>query len=149
MLKLLYKTFKGYTMKLIPYISSNNSLEQINTYVEVLNATLIDHNPLQEQFKSSFVTSELALDKTTIHAHIKMFDQELYFTDARKDTSFGNNITLCFNFDSSEEEVATEFFNNLASIGTILMPLEKQFWGASYGMVCDKFNIMWHVNITA
>jgi PhnB protein len=33
--------------------------------------------------------------------------------------------------------------------GKVDMPLAKQFWGDTFGMVTDKFGIRWMVNIAA
>jgi len=38
-------------------------------------------------------------------------------------------------------------FNGLAKGGKISMPLAKQFWGDTFGIVTDKFGIQWMVNI--
>jgi PhnB protein len=37
-------------------------------------------------------------------------------------------------------------FDALAAGGTITMPYAKQFWGASFGMLVDRFGIRWMVN---
>ena len=53
----------------------------------------------------------------------------------------GNNIALSLNC-SSEEEIG-RFFNQLSSGGTILHPLKEEFWGATFGVLNDKFGIRW------
>jgi PhnB protein len=37
-------------------------------------------------------------------------------------------------------------FDALAAGGTVLAAYEKQFWGASFGMLTDRFGIDWMVN---
>ncbi len=56
----------------------------------------------------------------------------------------GNNFSLTINPESEAE--AEKYFNSLAAGGTVMMPLEKAFWGAYFGMVTDKFGIQWMVN---
>lgn len=56
----------------------------------------------------------------------------------------GNNFSLSLH-PSSEEE-ARRLFNGLADGGSVIMPLEKTFWGAYFGMLLDKFGIKWMVN---
>ena len=41
---------------------------------------------------------------------------------------------------------AERIFDALASQGRILMPLEKTFWAARFGMVVDRFGIPWLIN---
>jgi len=43
-------------------------------------------------------------------------------------------------------EEGRRIFEALAAGGTIQMPYEKQFWGATFGSLLDKFGISWMVN---
>lgn len=55
-----------------------------------------------------------------------------------------SNVSLTISTkDVSEGE---RIFNGLASGGTVEMPFEKTFWGATFGMLVDRFGIHWMVN---
>jgi PhnB protein len=41
---------------------------------------------------------------------------------------------------------AERIFNELARDGRVVMPLEKTFWAARFGMVVDRFGIPWLIN---
>jgi PhnB protein len=41
---------------------------------------------------------------------------------------------------------AERIFNLLAKDGTVVMPLEKTFWAARFGMLVDRFGIPWLIN---
>ncbi len=56
----------------------------------------------------------------------------------------GSNITLSVNAASEAE--AKRIFEGLSAGGKVLMPLEKTFWGALFGMLIDKFAIHWMIN---
>ncbi|MEO5571850.1 MAG: VOC family protein [Bacteroidia bacterium] len=58
--------------------------------------------------------------------------------------AMGQNISISVNTESEEE--AHKIFNGLSAGGKIIMPLEKTFWGALFGMFTDKFGINWMVN---
>ena len=60
------------------------------------------------------------------------------------DVTFGNNFTISVNTDSREE--ADRMFKGLSSGGKVIMPMDKTFWGAYFGMFTDKFGINWMVN---
>ena len=62
-------------------------------------------------------------------------------------TVVGDNISVSVNTDSMEE--AERIFVGLSTGGKIIMPLEKTFWGAYYGILRDKFDINWMVNAEA
>jgi len=44
---------------------------------------------------------------------------------------------------------AERIFHELARGGTVVMPLEKTFWAARFGMVVDRFGIPWLINCEA
>lgn len=59
-------------------------------------------------------------------------------------TTIGNNYSISINAESEEE--ADKLFKGLSAGGQVIMPLEKAFWGAYFGMFTDKFGIQWMVN---
>jgi PhnB protein len=56
----------------------------------------------------------------------------------------GDGIHLSLALD--DEMQAKSVFDQLAEGGTITMPMAKQFWGALFGMVKDKYGIHWMIN---
>lgn len=56
----------------------------------------------------------------------------------------GNNFSISVSTDSEAE--SDQIFNALAAGGKVVMPLEKTFWGAYFGMLTDRFGIQWLVN---
>jgi PhnB protein len=65
-------------------------------------------------------------------------------TSQSGDVPFGGNFSISINTDSREE--ADRLFNGLSAGGKVIMPMEKTFWGAYFGMFTDKFDINWMVN---
>ncbi len=58
---------------------------------------------------------------------------------------FGNSVSL--SIAALVVKDGERMFNNLLAGGTIVMPWEKTFWGAMFGMCKDKFGIEWMVNV--
>jgi PhnB protein len=56
----------------------------------------------------------------------------------------GNNAQIAIHPNSRSE--ADKLFNGLSAGGTVTMPLSDAFWGAYFGMLTDKFGILWMVN---
>jgi PhnB protein len=56
----------------------------------------------------------------------------------------GNNIYVSVNVDTVEE--ANRLYHGLSDGGEILMPLDKTFFAAAFGMFVDKFGVRWMVN---
>ena len=60
------------------------------------------------------------------------------------DVTFGNNFSISINTESRDE--ADRIFMGLSAGGKVIMPMDKTFWGAYFGMFADKFGINWMVN---
>ena len=58
--------------------------------------------------------------------------------------TIGENISISVCAGSKDE--ASELFEALAAGGEITLPLGNTFWGAYFGMLIDKFGIIWMVN---
>lgn len=61
------------------------------------------------------------------------------------DLVVGNNIQL--SISGNDETAMTRWFELLSDGGSVLIPLQKQMWGDTYGQFVDRFGIAWHVNI--
>lgn len=55
------------------------------------------------------------------------------------------NIAL--SLGGSDEVEGTRLFNALAVGGTVSVPLEKTFWGATFGILIDRFGTEWMFNL--
>ncbi len=55
--------------------------------------------------------------------------------------TFGTNSSISIDADSFEE--GNKLFDGLSLGGTVMMPFEKMFWGAYFGMFTDKFGVQW------
>jgi PhnB protein len=66
-------------------------------------------------------------------------------TPPQVDRTPGNNITVSLSGD--EESELRGYFDGLAEGGTVSMPLDKQMWGDTFGMLTDRFGINWMINI--
>ena len=56
----------------------------------------------------------------------------------------GNSVSLCINC-SSEEEINC-LFSHLSAGGEVTCRLGKQFWGATFAALTDKYGINWLLN---
>ena len=54
-----------------------------------------------------------------------------------------SRLSLQMNEHGAAERI---FQQDLAKDGTVVLPLEKTFWAARFGMVVDRFGIPWLIN---
>jgi len=139
---LIFK-LKSHTMKLIPYLNFEGNAEEVmNTYKKIFNGNIHDVSRFGDTNHS------LPHDQKNriMHARLTFGDNMLMFSDGMpgKPVYHGDGIHLSLALNG--EAQAKSVFDQLAEGGTITMPMAKQFWGALFGMVKDKYGIHWMIN---
>lgn len=80
-----------------------------------------------------------------LHSSLTNGDFELFASDAGgHPVTQGDSVSVSLNFDNAEDIASC--FGKMAAGGTITMPLADAFWGATFGMLTDKFGINWLFN---
>jgi len=130
---------------LSPYLNFNGkTAEAMRFYQSVLGGELNI-----QTFGDAGVAQSDAEKNLTLHAALTSNGITLYASDGRPTIKviFGDNVHL--SLQGSDNAALTAYFNGLAAGGNVDMPLAKQFWGDTFGMLTDKFGVHWMVNITA
>ena len=60
-----------------------------------------------------------------------------------------NDFSISISGEAVDEEELSGYFAGLSEGGEVQQPLAAAPWGASFGMLTDKFGISWLVNIAA
>ena len=80
-----------------------------------------------------------------MHASVTIGEQVLMGADvAPNEYEEPKGFSLSLQMKSTSE--ADRIFPMLAQDGTVVMPLEKTFWAARFGVVIDRFGIRWLIN---
>ena len=130
---------------IIPYLNFNGTTaEAMRFYQSILGGELT-----MQTFGEANMAKTLEEKNMIVHAALKNDAISLMASDGQpsQQVKFGDNIHL--NLNGSEKERLSEIFNRLAQGGKVDMPLTKQFWGDTFGMLTDKFGVHWMVNILA
>lgn len=81
-----------------------------------------------------------------LHAQFKAEGIEFMASDTMPEQGLtsGNQVSLSLDFTDPDEQktVYTKFLEN----GIETMPLQDTFWGATFGMITDKYGINWMFN---
>jgi PhnB protein len=130
---------------LSPYVMfSGQCAEAMKFYQSVLGGEL------NMQTYSQSGQSQKEEEKDLImHAELKNDALTFMASDgnAEHPVTAGDNIRL--SISGTDEATLTKYFNGLAEGGSIDLPLAKQFWGDTFGMLTDKFGIHWMINISS
>jgi PhnB protein len=129
--------------KLTPYFYSENAREQAAFYISALGGEIQQ----QMTYGDAPGTNESMKDKI-IHMAFTAAGASFYIADTMHEppgTSSGYELTLEF----STDEEAQEAFSKLSTGGTVIMALEKQFWGSLFGRLQDRFGVKWQITTAA
>lgn len=136
-------------VRLEPYIFfKGNAKEAMEFYKEVFGGELTMQT-LGESPKE--VLEQMNVDEARygeiMHARLKGGAVDLLGSDSQKASGHSAKVELSINGPGAEEPKMREMFNKLAEGGNVRMPLSKQFWGDTFGMLTDKYGVDWMMNI--
>ncbi len=132
-------------LKVNPYIAfPGNCRQAIEFYKTALGADVLFIHTVGES-----PLSDMGPATNIMHCSIKVGDSTIMVCDdPRPDAATrGGNISLAIGLNDPER--AGQLFGNLAGGGSVIMPLQKTYWAAAFGMVTDKFGVKWMVNCEA
>jgi PhnB protein len=131
-------------MKLHPYLNfAGNTEEVLNFYKDALNGEI----DMVSRYGESPMPVDDDYKQKIMHSRLKFGDDNvIMMSDAMKGrpVNVGGNIQL--SIGTHDEEKTKKIFDALSAGGTVMMPLAKQFWGATFGMLKDKFGVDWMLN---
>ncbi|MGK5630658.1 VOC family protein [Streptomyces sp. URMC 123] len=133
-----------------PMLYVHGSLEAIAFYTDVFGVEEIaERTMLLSQVPGMDKTP--GADKTVVYSKLQFPDgSALSVAELTADSSAGNGPVIGSNIhvglqytDPAEQRTA---FDKLAEGGTVLEALERKFWGVAYGIVQDKYGVIWESN---
>lgn len=127
-----------------PYLNFNGNCKEAMTFYSQcfggeLTLQTVEGSPAAEhmgpEYKNNILHASITKDGKAV----------LMASDAmRPDYKQGNNFSVSVNC-MSDDEIKT-LFANFSKGGTVVQPLTDAFWGATFGMLIDKFGINWMFN---
>ena len=134
---------KESTMKLIPYLHfAGNAEEALHFYTEALEGEILSI----QRYADAPVPSDEDYKQKIMHARFQFDGNLVMISDVFKGSPLqvGNNVQLSVDVDDADK--MERLFAKMAAGGKIRIPLENTFWGARFGMVEDKFGVLWMFN---
>ncbi|HVP22277.1 MAG TPA: VOC family protein [Conexivisphaerales archaeon] len=126
-----------------PYLNFNgNAAQAMKFYQSVLGGKLD-----MQTFAEAKMARTPAENDLIVHATLKTDDLSFFASDTQPSmpAKFGSNVNM--SLTGNDVSKLTAIFNGLAKDGNVTMPLAKQYWGDTFGMLTDKFGVNWMVNI--
>ena len=128
---------------LVPYLHFDGEAEEVLNYYkdafdgEILLINRYGDSPMQvsEDWKNKIV-----------HARLKFGENLIMVSDSHNGQLAKKEGNIQLSVEVDDEKKMEQVFNKLAEGGKVTMPLAKQFWGATFGMLQDKFGVNWMFN---
>ena len=131
-------------MQMNPYLSFKGECEAaFKFYEQCLGAQVGEifryrGTPLESQVPADWS------DKV-MHGSVRFGDQVFMAADvAPNHYEQPKGYSLSIHLNNTED--AERIYRELAKDGKVVVPLEKTFWAARFGMVVDPFGIAWMIN---
>ncbi|HEY4296023.1 MAG TPA: VOC family protein [Paraburkholderia sp.] len=129
-----------------PYVFFNGQCEEaLEYYREKLGAEVTFKMRYKEAPPDSANPPPAGFEEKIMHASVKMGSTTWMASDGNSDTAdipmSGFSLALTTDDDASAEK----YFNALAADGKVVMRFQTTFWSKGFGMVVDRFGLMWMV----
>ena len=131
-------------MQMNPYVNFNGQCEAaFRFYAECLGGQLGSIF----RYAGTSLADQVPPDwrDKVMHASVTIGEQVLLGADVtpeRYEEPKGFSLSLQMTRTTDAERI----YDMLAKEGTVVMPLEKTFWAARFGVVADRFGIRWLIN---
>jgi PhnB protein len=126
-----------------PYLNFDGKTREAMTFY----AKCLDADLYLQTFKEAGMEMPGAEDRV-IHARLSKGGAAtvMMASDSQpgQPVTMGNNVWL--SVDCEDEAEQDRMFSALAEGGSVVMPLDKMFWGARFGMLRDKYEVGWMFN---
>jgi PhnB protein len=138
-------------MQILPYLFFDGRTEEaLEFYRDALGAEILfmlrmKDSPAEAQQQRPIPPEA---ENKIMHASFRIGDTTVMASDgASQGQPNFHGFSLSINLDDPAK--AEQFFNALATGGTVGMPLSKTFFSPCFGMVTDRFGVAWMVHVEA
>ena len=122
-----------------------NCREAVEFYARIFNSTVNNLMTYGDTPPDAGYSVPEADRDRIMYAGVPVGNIVVMFSDVPAGSTFvcGNNISPTVSTDDKDE--VTRMFNELSEGGETYMELQKTFFSEWYGMVRDKFGVIWQV----
>ncbi|CAN5492693.1 VOC family protein [soil metagenome] len=132
-------------MKLNPYlIFSGNAEEVLNFYNNALGGEITMLN----RYGDSPMPSDEDWKNKIMHGRLEFDGNIIMISDGGKNDPPAGKGNVQLSVEVESEEKLNDVFAKMSEGANVTLPVAKQFWGAHFGMLEDKFGVSWMFNHT-
>ncbi|MCY3880484.1 MAG: VOC family protein [Rhodobacteraceae bacterium] len=132
-------------MAFTPYLTfDGNCKEAFEWYAEVLGGSIVAMMRFRDEPSCAGMPEEVQ-DKI-MHARLQFRDSLLMASDLPMG-EYVQPQSVHVAIDFGDTATAKAVFGQFADGGEVSMPFDKTFWTEGFGIVRDRFGVLWMVNV--
>ena len=132
-------------MQIQPYLFFNGRCEEA---IEFYRTAVGAEATRLVRFKDSPEPTKQGVDQNVMHASLRIGDSTVLVSDGRS-TGQLNFEGFALSLTARDDAEAEQRFVALSDGGQVEMPLAKTFFSPKFGMVIDRFGVLWMVYVGA
>lgn len=136
-------------LQLNPFIMMNgNAQEAIEFYERSLNAQVLFKQTLGQGPADPDHPLSGEEKKLVAHSVLRIGESEIFVSDQIPGAPLerGNQVTICISTDDPQQ--ARQLYDALRVGGQDILPLEATYFSPAYGMVTDKYGVIFQIFTT-
>jgi PhnB protein len=134
------------TLQFIPFIMlDGKAREAIQFYKEALGAQILFTQTFGEAPVNPDHPVPAEAKERLAHSVLKVCEADLFVADTfpGQPHQTGNQLHICIT--TTEVEQSKQFYESLQQEGHVNMPLQETHFSPAYGMVTDKFGVVFQI----
>ena len=132
-------------MKLSPYlIFSGNAEEVLKFYKNALGGEIT----MLSRYSDSPMPADEDWKSKIMHGRLEFDGNIIMISDGRKEDPALSKGNVQLSVEVESETKLNEVFAKMSEGAKVSLPVGKQFWGAYFGMLEDRFGVSWMFNHT-
>lgn len=117
----------------VPYLVLDGATKASEFYQRAFGATVVAQHPVDEKGR-------------TMHIHLHINGTSVMLSDPYPDYGHPLEKPQAFNLTLMVKDIDAWWERAVAAGATVVMPIEKMFWGDRYGQLRDPFGVLWSMN---
>lgn len=118
---------------LTPYLSVGGAVAASEFYQRAFGAVEVARHPVDDSGR-------------TMHIHLHLDGSSLMLSDAYPEFGCGLEKPQGFNLTLHVKDIDAAWQRAVDAGATVVMPVQKMFWGDRYGQLRDPYGVMWAMN---
>lgn len=131
---------------IVPSINFDGNCEEaMNFYQKALGGKLflqkVKETPMADQMPPGN-------DDSVIHSYLEIEKGMEFMGSDMMGAPYNRGNASGVTLNTDDETEAKEWFTNLSEGGNVEMDLQETFWAKKFGMVTDKYEVRWMINVS-